>query len=117
MNVLEQQAYNNELKRVARRLSLPQTGNIEEAIIRYCHNQVAAWIKEHGQPITLSELSNLFATSLSMGFEEIYNKTDLEDLLKRIPPKLAVLPRTDFANRPWFFVRDSLYYGGQRWNY
>ena len=88
MNFLEQQAYNNELKRVARRLGLPQTGNIEEAIIRYCHSQVAAWIKEHGQPITLSELSNLFATSLSMGFEEIHSKADLEDLLKRIPPKL-----------------------------
>ncbi len=88
MKFLEQQAYDTELKRVARRLGLPRTGNIEEAIIRYCHSQVAAWIKEHGQPITLSELSNLFATSLSMGFEEIHNEADLEDLLKRIPPKL-----------------------------
>lgn len=88
MNSLEKQSYNNELKRVAGRLGLPRTGNVEEAIIRYCQNQVAAWIKEHGQPKTLSELSELFAASLSMSIEEIYNEADLKELLKRIPPNL-----------------------------
>ncbi len=85
---LDRLAYYNELRRVAKNLGLSTNGNIEARIIDHCRSQLAGWIKAHGQPKKLTELLNLFTASLDMGFAEIHDDTELDTLLKNIPPTL-----------------------------
>lgn len=78
--------YQVELIRVAKNLGLSIRGNVEAAIIDHCKGQLAAWVGLHGQPLTLTQLLDLFGASLDMKFVEIKNSADLDVLLKDIPP-------------------------------
>jgi len=86
-STLQKIAYEQELKKVARRLGLTLRGNLEEAVLDYCKKQIEQWVAAHSQPKTLTELLALVATSLGIVFEEIHNTNDLEALLVRIPPQ------------------------------
>jgi hypothetical protein len=78
--------YQLELIRVAKNLGLSIRSNVEAAIIDHCKGQLAAWVRLHGQPKTLTELLDLFGASLDMKFVEIKSDADLDVLLKDIPP-------------------------------
>lgn len=81
-----QNDYQNELTRVAKNLGLSTRGNVEDSIIQHCISRLDEWVKVHGCPKTLTDLLNLFATSLDIAFEEVHCDSDIGDLLKRIPP-------------------------------
>ncbi len=86
MTKVERQAYERELRQVAKRLGLPLRGNIEDAIIQHCTSELEKWIVTHGQPQTLTDLLKLVSGSLSLDIEEIHEDRDIEQLLRRIPP-------------------------------
>jgi len=87
VNKQERQAYQKELRRVAKQLCLPAGGNVEETIVQHFVDKLARWIAIYGQPRSLTELLDLFAVSLGMSFEEIQSDADLKYLLKRFPPQ------------------------------
>lgn len=87
MTTVLQSAYDEELRKVAKRLGLPSRGDLEEAILRHCAAQVAKWIDAYGQPASLTDLLNLVATSLGVVFEEVHDSTEMDALLRRFPPQ------------------------------
>jgi len=86
-STLQKIAYEQELKKVTRRLGLALRGDLEQAILDYCKKQIERWVVAHGQPETLTELLALVATSLGITFDEIHDDGDLAALLVRIPPQ------------------------------
>lgn len=85
MNKEEREAYQAELKRVARRLSLPQSGEIEKSIIQHCVGQLRDWLTVHGKPGNLSDLMVDFAASLDMQIVEVRSEADMDALLVGMP--------------------------------
>jgi hypothetical protein len=82
---VDNEAYRYELARVAKNLGLPIRRDTESVIIEHCRAQMDEWVKLNGKPKTLTELMDLFASSLDMEFFEVHHDEDLESLFKRIP--------------------------------
>ena len=87
MNRRQRDAYQWELKRVAKELGLAQTGDIEAAIIAHCLDQLREWAVSYGNPDTLSELTDHFATSLGMQLKEVRGQEDIDSLLGQVAPE------------------------------
>ena len=88
MTAAWKQAYDIELRRVAKRLGLPLHGDLETAIIKFCEARVEHWLEVHGQPDTMTELLQLLATCLEVEIAEIHGDEDLRALLRRLPPSV-----------------------------
>jgi hypothetical protein len=86
VNRSDRDAYDQQLHAAAKRLGLPLRGNIETNIIQYCHAELGKWIVAHGQPLTLTELLELVTASLNLDIKEIWSQSDLDQLLRTIPP-------------------------------
>ena len=78
MNKAQDGLYEIELRRVASRLDLGRTGNIEDKIIGHCLECLRSWVAVHGEPQTLSDLATEFATSLDMRITEVRNQDDID---------------------------------------
>lgn len=87
MNRRQREAYQIELKRVTKHLGLAQTGDLEDAIIAHCLNQLREWAVAYGNPDTLSELADHFATSLGMQLTEVRGQEDIDALLGQVAPE------------------------------
>jgi hypothetical protein len=88
------QAYQVELRGVAKRLGLPLHGDLEAAIVRHCQARVEHLLDLHGQPATLTDLLDLLATCLEIEFVEIHADEDLQVLLRRLPPNVEPVMAT-----------------------
>ncbi len=86
MTRAERYAYLQHLRAVAKRLGLPLRGDLEKAVVECCQRELAGWVRAHGRPVTLTDLLALVAASLELDIEEIHADSDLDDLLRRIPP-------------------------------
>ena len=87
MNSAQREAYQAELRRVARQLGLNLYGDLEDAIIQHCVGRVRSWLAAHGEPETLSDLVTTFATSLDMRIAEVRNESDMDELIRVMPPE------------------------------
>ena len=81
----EHEAYARELRRVAERLGLSRSGDLESAIIRHCLDQFRLWLSSYGKFEALSDVVDDFATSLDMRLEEVFSPADIEALIKEMP--------------------------------
>ena len=100
MKRYEREAYELELKRVASHLDLPDTGNVEQVIIDHFVQRLRDWLIAHGTPENLSVVATDFAASLDMGFTEISNQDDMDQLLLKMPNDQAgtiALLKTEFG--------------------
>lgn len=87
MTKAEKFAYDQEIRRVAKKLLIPLRGNIEDALINYCKREVDRLIESHAKPRNLIELLNHVATSLGVIVKEIHEDKDLDQLEQEIPPE------------------------------
>ena len=86
MKGAESDAYGQELQRVAQRLGLRQSGDLESAIIGHCLNQFRHWLSSYGEFVVLSDVVDDFATSLDMRLEEVHSPSDIDALMSEMPP-------------------------------
>jgi hypothetical protein len=86
MKPAQRQAYEREVRSIAKRLGIPLHGDVEAALIRYAVSRIREWIAAHGQPSDLGELLKNIATSLQLEIVEVRSEDDIDQLLKRIPP-------------------------------
>lgn len=88
MNTLEErQAYNLEIRKIAKRLGIQLRGNIENSIIEYCKREVDKLIASRIRPKNLIELLNYVATSMGVTVKEIHEDKDLDELEQEISPE------------------------------
>ena len=83
MNAAHVEDFPEVLDRVADQLGLNRSGDLEQAIIDHCLNELRGWIAVHGTPENLSQLVDRFALSLDVRFEEIREPSDMQALLGR----------------------------------
>ena len=101
MNTVQREAYQAELRGVAKRLGLAQTGNIEDAIVKHCVGRLRSWLAAYGRPATLSDVVTDFATSLDMRFTEIHSQAEMDALLRGMPPEQKAIIaelKTEFSD-------------------
>ncbi len=102
MNRDQREAYQAELVRVAASLSLPVTGDVEQAIIDHFVGRLRTWVTLHGAPRNLSELAADFATSLDMQFAEVFDQEDMDQLLLSMPrgeQATVAMLKTEFGDQ------------------
>lgn len=87
MNKLERINYDQEIRKVAKRLGISLRGNIENSIIEYCKREVDKLITSRVHPKNLIDLLNYVATSLGVTVKEIHEDKDLDQLEQEIPPE------------------------------
>ena len=101
MNRDQRETYQAELERVAARLALPDTGNVEQAIIDHFVDRLRIWVTAHGTPQNLSDLATDFAASLDMQFSEVLNQDDMDQLLLKMPQDeqaMIAMLKTEFGD-------------------
>ena len=101
MNSAEEETYQEVLLRAGHHFGLNRSGNLEQAIIDHCLNELREWTAFHGKPETLSQLVNRYAVSLDVRFEEIWEPSDMDAVVGRMDTRerttLTVL-RNEFGD-------------------
>jgi len=96
MTKSERDAYQQVLRRAAKRLDLPLTGNTERTLVEYVIEKVRRLMQLAGRPKNLSDLLERVTQALKVEIVEINSDADLRKLFERIRPEdepaVALLP-------------------------